>query len=270
VELVEIQTAGDRIQDVALSQLGGVGVFTKEIQRALLANQVDVAVHSLKDLPTLAVEGLTLAAVPPRGPAGDGFVSRKHPGFDGLPRHAVVATSSLRRRAQCLHRRPDLRLVDMRGNVETRLRKLAEQDLDGLILAQAGLQRLGLGAAITEVLDPAWFLPAVGQGALGLECRSGDPGTLGLLRQVNDLPTQQAVLAERALLWALGGGCLVPIGAAAAVSGGALTLRGAVLSPDGARRVDGAVTGPAAGAEDLGRRLASDLLARGARELLAG
>jgi hydroxymethylbilane synthase len=270
VELVEIQTAGDRIQDVALSQLGGVGVFTKEIQRALLANQVDVAVHSLKDLPTLAVEGLTLAAVPPRGPAGDVFVSRKHPGFDSLPRHAVVATSSLRRRAQCLHRRPDLHLVDMRGNVETRLRKLAEQDLDGLILAQAGLQRLGLGAAITEVLDPAWFLPAVGQGALGLECRSGDPGTLGLLRQVNDLPTQQAVLAERALLWALGGGCLVPIGAAAVVAGGALTLRGAVLSPDGARRVDGAVTGPAAGAEDLGRRLAGDLLARGARELLAG
>jgi hydroxymethylbilane synthase len=235
----------------------------------LLAGQVDVAVHSLKDLPTLPVEGLTLAAVPPRGPSGDVFVSRKHPNFEDLPTNAVVATSSLRRRAQCLHRRPDLRLVDMRGNVETRLRKLDEQNLDGLILAQAGLERLGLAAVITQVLDPAWFLPAVGQGALGLECRAEDRATLNLLRQVNDLPTQRAVLAERALLWALGGGCLVPIGAAATVAGETLALRGAVLSPDGMRRVAGAVSGPAAAAEELGRRLAEDLLARGARELLA-
>jgi hydroxymethylbilane synthase len=270
VELVEIQTAGDRIQDVALSQIGGVGVFTKEIQRALLADQVDVAVHSLKDLPTLPVEGLTLAAVPRRGPAGDAFVSRKHPSFDNLPAGAVVATSSLRRRAQCRHRRPDLRLVDMRGNVETRLRKLIEQDLDALILAQAGLERLGLGTAITEVLDPSWFLPAVGQGALGLECRSSDRATLELLRQVNDPPTHQAVLAERALLWALGGGCLVPIGAAASVAGEMLTLRGCVLQPDGARRVDGTAIGSVALATELGQRLAGDLLARGARELLAG
>jgi hydroxymethylbilane synthase len=269
VELVEIQTAGDRIQDVALSQIGGVGVFTKEIQRALLADQVDVAVHSLKDLPTLPVEGLTLAAIPPRGPSGDVFISPKHPNFEELPTNAVVATSSLRRRAQCLHRRPDLRLVDMRGNVETRLRKLAEQKLDGLILAQAGLERLGLATAITQVLDPAWFLPAVGQGALGLECRAEDRVTLDLLRQVNDLPTQQAVLAERAMLWALGGGCLVPIGAAAAVAGETLGLRGVVLSPDGVWRVAGAVSGPAAAAEELGRYLADDLLARGAQKLLA-
>jgi hydroxymethylbilane synthase len=269
VDLVEIQTSGDRIQDVALSQIGGVGVFTKEIQRALLAAQVDVAVHSLKDLPTLPVEGLTLAAVPPRGPSGDVFVSRNHPNFEDLSANAVVATSSLRRRAQCLHRRPDLRLVDMRGNVETRLRRLTEQNLDGLILAQAGLERLGLATAITQVLDPAWFLPAVGQGALGLECRAEDHATLDLLRQVNDLPTERAVLAERALLWALGGGCLVPIGAAATVAGETLALRGAVLSPDGTRRVAGAVSGQAAAAEELGRRLAEDLLARGARELLA-
>jgi hydroxymethylbilane synthase len=269
VELVEIQTAGDRIQDVALSQIGGVGVFTKEIQRALLAEQVDVAVHSLKDLPTVPVEGLTLGAVPRRGPSGDVFISHKHPNFEDLPTHAVVATSSLRRRAQCLHRRPDLRLVDMRGNVETRLRKLAEQNLDGLILAQAGLERLGLATAITQVLDPAWFLPAVGQGALGLECRTADRVTADLLQQVNDLPTLRAVLAERALLWALGGGCLVPIGAAATVAGETLTLRGVVLSPDGMRRVAGGVRGPTADAEQLGRLLADDLLARGARELLA-
>src|SRR5262249_29637934 len=163
--------------------------FTKEIQRALLADAVDVAVHSLKDLPTLPVEGLTLAAVPPRGPSGDVFVSRRHRTFDSLPPAATVATSSLRRRAQVLHRRPDLRIVDIRGNVESRLRKLEEQGLDAVILAQAGLERLGLGGAITEVLDPSWMLPAVGQGALGLECRAADQATLDLLQTLNDSPT---------------------------------------------------------------------------------
>src|SRR5262245_33986717 len=181
VELVEIQTAGDQVRDRPLAQIGGEGVFTKEIQRALLAGTVDLAVHSLKDLPTVPVEGLTLAAVPRRGPRCDAFISRRHRNFDSLPAGAVVATSSLRRRAQALHRRPDLRLVDIRGNVETRLRKLDEQDLDGLLLAQAGLERLGLGEAITEVLDPAWMLPAVGQGALGLECRADDRATLALV-----------------------------------------------------------------------------------------
>jgi hydroxymethylbilane synthase len=268
VELVEIQTAGDRIQNVALSRIGGDGVFTKEIQRALLADAVDVAVHSLKDLPTLPVEGLTLAAVPPRGPAGDVFVSRRHQSFDRLPPGATVATSSLRRRAQILHRRPDLRLVDIRGNVETRLRKLEEQGLDAIILAQAGLERLGLGGAITEVLDPSWMLPAVGQGALGLECRAADQATLELLQPLNHLPTRQAVLAERALLRGLGGGCLVPIGAIGMVSEDVLTLSGAVVQPDGARRIEGRVTGPAADAEALGRQLADQLLAQGARGLL--
>src|SRR5262249_41474310 len=149
---------------VPLAQLGGEGVLTKEIQRALLDGRVDLAVHSLKDLPTQPAEGLVLAAVPRRGPAGDAFVSHRHRGFDALPAGAVVATSSLRRKAQALHRRPDLRLVDVRGNVETRLRKLAERGLDALVLARAGLERLGLGGAIAEVLDPAWMLPAVGQG----------------------------------------------------------------------------------------------------------
>ena len=175
VELVEIQTTGDQVRDRPLAQIGGDGLFTKEIQKALQAGAVDLAVHSLKDLPTIPVEGLCLAAVPRRGASGDAFVSLRHRGFDALPLGAVVATSSLRRRAQVLHRRPDLRLVDIRGNVETRLRKLAEQDLDALILAQAGLERLGLAEAITELLDPTWMLPAVGQGALGLECRADDP-----------------------------------------------------------------------------------------------
>src|SRR5579885_1320357 len=232
VEIVEILTAGDQVRDVPLAQLGGEGAFTKEIQRALLAGQVDVAVHSLKDLPTQPVEGLTLAAVPPRGPTGDVFVSARH-------------------------RRPDVKLADIRGNVETRLRKLAEQGLDGLILARAGLERLGLGDAVTEVLDPAWMLPAVGQAALAL------------VRQLDDPAARQAVRAERALLRTLQGGCQVPLGVVATIRAEGLSLRGAVLSPDGSRRIEQTVSGPAADAEALGERLAADLLAAGARDLLA-
>jgi hydroxymethylbilane synthase len=269
VELVEIEAAGDRVRDVALSQIGGDGVFTKEIQRALLAGTVDVAVHSLKDLPTQPVEGLFLAAVPPRGPTGDAFVSRRHTSFDALPRGAIVATSSLRRRSQALHRRSDLNLVTIRGNVETRLGKLDEQGLDAIILAQAGLERLGLGTVITEILDPEWMLPAVGQGALGLECRVDDAGTLVLLTPLNDQPTRQAVVAERALLRGLGGGCLVPIGAAGVVQGNRLSLRGAVLSPDGSRRLADQIAGDAINAVSLGGRLAERLLAAGASDLLA-
>jgi len=268
VELVEIETAGDRVRDAALSQIGGDGVFTKEIQRALLAGAVEVAVHSLKDLPTTFIAGLTLAAVPARGPSGDVFVSRKHKRFDDLPRGAVVGTSSLRRRSQALHRRPDLMLVNLRGNVETRLRKLDEQNLDAIILAEAGLQRLGLASAITEILDPQWMLPAVGQGALGLECRTEDAATLALIDRLNDGPSRQAVLAERALLRGLGGGCLVPIGASARVEGERLTLRGAVLSPDGKQRVAAETSGTAIEAEAIGQQLAEILLLSGAQALL--
>jgi hydroxymethylbilane synthase len=267
VELVIIATAGDQVRDVPLAQIGGEGVFTKEIQRALLDGSVDVAVHSLKDLPTIPVEGLVLAAVPERGPTGDVFLSEKHRRFDDLPRGAVLATSSLRRRAQALHRRPDLRLTDIRGNVETRLRKLHEGGLDATILAEAGLLRLGLGSAITEVLDPAWMLPAVGQGALGLECRSGERETLALVERLNHLPTRQAVLAERAMLSALGGGCQVPMGAVCRVTGDVLALRGAVVRPDGGERVEAEGSGPAHDPETVGRRVAETLLAHGARHL---
>lgn len=268
VELVEIETSGDQDRTLPLSQIGGLGVFTKEIQRALLAGAVDVAVHSLKDLPTLAAPGLRLSAVPRRGPTGDVLVSHRHRSFDSLPLAAVVATGSLRRRAQILHRRPDLKVTDVRGNVETRLRKLREQNLDATILAQAGLERLGLADVVTEILDPAWMLPAVGQGALGLECREDDSETATLLFQLNDRPTHQSVLAERAMLRALLGGCQVPIGAAATVADANLTLRGVVLSPDGSRRITGDLSGPADDAETLGSRLAETLLGKGARELL--
>jgi hydroxymethylbilane synthase len=267
VELVLIQTEGDRDVSTSLAHIGGQGVFTKEIQRALLGGRVDVAVHSLKDLPTYPVEELALGAVPVRGSSGDVLIAPSGKRFDELPPGARVATGSLRRRAQVKHRRSDVELVDIRGNVETRLKKLREHGYDGLILACAGLERLGLDVA-TEVLDPSWILPAVGQGALGLECRAADTPTLALLAPLNDAATYQAVTAERSLLYHLGGGCQVPIGAAAVVSGAWLTLRGAVLAPDGSRRIDGTLDGPAGDAEAVGRRLAERLLAAGAAELL--
>ena len=268
IELVEIQTEGDLIRDVPLVQLGGQGAFTKAIQQALLDNRADIAVHSLKDLPTFTVEGLMLAAVPERGPSGDAFVSRNHRSFASLPAGAVVATSSLRRRAQVLHRRPDLKLIDMRGNVETRLRKLDEQNLDAIILAEAGLDRLGLAGHITEILDHAWMLPAVGQGALGLECRTQDAPTRALLARLNHTQAHASVLAERAMLRGLGGGCAVPIGAATVIAQQSLTLRGVVLPPDGSQRIDAELTGPLADPEALGQQVADILLARGAKELL--
>jgi hydroxymethylbilane synthase len=268
VELIEIQTAGDQVRDVPLPQIGGDGVFTKEIQCALLDHRVDVAVHSLKDLPTFSVAGLLLAAVPPRGPVGDALVSRRHRNFAALPAGARVATSSIRRRAQLLHRRPDLCLVPIRGNVETRLRKLIEEGIDALVLAQAGLERLGLAEEIVEMLDPAWMLPAVGQGALGLECRADDPAIIHLLLRIDDPASRHAVLAEREFLRCLGGGCQVPIGAIGRCTGQPLTLRGVVLDPDGRQRVEGEVTGAPEEAELLGRRLAQRLLGEGAKALL--
>jgi hydroxymethylbilane synthase len=268
VELVIIETHGDQVQDRPLSQLGGFGVFTKAIQDALLEGRIDAAVHSLKDLPTIPVAGLALTAVPPRGPSGDAFVSLKHARFVDLPQGAVVGTSSLRRRAQLLNERPDLTLIDLRGNVETRLRKLREQNLDAIILAEAGLLRLGLGQHITELLDAKWMLPAVGQGAIGLECREADEQTRHLVEALTDPMTWSAVLAERAMLYALGGGCLVPIGAWTQIAGGTLTIRGTVLSADGRRRIVHTHRGPDDKPLAIGNELAAQLLESGARELL--
>jgi hydroxymethylbilane synthase len=268
VELVLIETHGDRDQATALSAMGGFGVFTKAIQTALTDGRADVAVHSLKDLPTVPTDGLSLAAVPPRGPTGDAFVSVKHRRFDDLPAGATVGTSSLRRRAQLLHRRPDLRLIELRGNVDTRLRKLEDQNLDAIILAEAGLVRLGLAHRITEVLDPEWMLPAVGQGAIGLECREADTDSRGCAEVVHDPATWARVSAERAMLAALGGGCLVPIGTVSAVADGVLTVRGAVLSPDGRRRVVATHRGPAETPLAVGQELAAKLLAEGAGDVL--
>ncbi|MCS6863918.1 MAG: hydroxymethylbilane synthase [Gemmataceae bacterium] len=269
VELVLIETHGDRDQASALSAMGGFGVFTKAIQMSLLEGRVDVAVHSLKDLPTIPQPGIELCAVPPRGPTGDAFLSVQHRRFDDLPPGATVGTSSLRRRAQVLNRRPDLRLVDLRGNVDTRLRKLYDQGWDGIILAEAGLQRLGLQHHITETLDPRWMLPAVGQGAIGLECRSHDDETRAILQAINCSITMAQVAAERAMLAALGGGCLVPIGATSATLDGILTVRGTVLSPDGRRRVVATHSGPIETPLAIGQELAAMLLAEGADELLA-
>jgi len=255
VELVEIETVGDQVHDVSLVQLGGEGAFTKAIQQALLDDRVDIAVHSLKDLPTFAVPGLVLAAVPQRGPTGDALVSVKHASFDALPSGAVVATSSLRRKAQLLYRRPE--------------RKLVEQNLDATVLAQAGLVRLGLAESITEILDDTWMLPAVGQGALGIECRAVDSFTLSILAGIDHGATHGAVRAERAMLRELGGGCHVPIGAKSTLEDGKLTLRGVVLSPDGSHRIDATIVGLVGEAQALGQELARRLQTQGAAELLA-
>lgn len=266
VELVIIQTAGDQVRDVPLAQIGGEGVFTKAIQDALLANHVDIAVHSLKDLPTIPVEGLVLAAVPSRGPTGDAFLSKKASRFADLPPGSTLATSSLRRRAMVLHRRPDLKLVDIRGNVETRLRKMTNGEVDALVLAEAGLKRLGLADHITELLGAEWMLPAVGQGALGLECRADDETTRAALAPLDDPDTHRIVIAERAFLYHLGGGCQVPLGVQTRIDGDRLTLRGVVVSPDGDRRIEETVEGNAADAEAIGIEMADRMRRNGAAE----
>ena len=269
-ELVLIETSGDRDQASALSAMGGFGVFTKAIQNALLDGRADLAVHSLKDLPTLITDGVHLVATPRRGPTGDAFVSIKHSKFEDLPRGAIVGTSSLRRRAMLANRRPDLKLVDLRGNVDTRLRKLDEQNLDAIVLAEAGLVRLGLAERITHLLDPEWMLPAVGQGAIGLECRTDDDESQYLAEGVNDPQTWARITAERAMLSALGGGCLVPIGATSTADDGVLILRGAVLTPDGRRSISATHRGLTSAPLALGQELAAMLLGEGAAELLKG
>lgn len=269
-ELVIVRTRGDVLSQQPLTAIGGEGLFTKAIQEAVLRGEADLAVHSLKDLPTTQPEGLTLAAVPPRASPFDVFVSERHRRFDELPAGAVLATGSQRRRAMIRYRRPDLQLVELRGNVDTRLRKLHEEGWDGMILAEAALRRLGRTEGMAEVLDGGWMLPAVGQGALGLECRADDAETLETVARLNDPASFAAVTAERSFLAALGGGCAVPLGALAVVTGATLTLTGSVLDPQGNRRLDARLAGPTDQAADLGRRLADEILVNGGHNVLRG
>jgi hydroxymethylbilane synthase len=264
---VPIATTGDQRQG-PIEAIGGEGVFTKELQRALLDDRIDLAVHSLKDLPTEDVPGLGVAAVPERAPAGDVLVCPKHASIEALPEGATVGTSSLRRRSQLLHFRRDLQTKDIRGNVDTRLRKLAGGEFDALILAEAGLRRLGLAEHITQVLPIEVLLPAVGQGALALETRSDDQTARQIVAPLDHSPTHAAVLAERAMLAALEGGCLAPIAALVRVKGERLALTGRVLSRDGSRMLEDTQDGPATEPVMLGRQVADALLARGAGELI--
>ncbi len=267
VELVPIATTGDRPSG-AIGAIGSQGVFTKEIQHALLEGRIDLAVHSLKDLPTAAIEGLTLAAAPERGPSGDVLVSADGARLDELPRGARIGTGSPRRRAQLLHFRDDLIIDNVRGNVETRLRKLRHGDFDALVLAEAGLQRLGLAEQITQKLPVDIMLPAPGQGALGLETRTEDASTRRLVAALDHPDTHAAVSAERTMLMALQGGCLAPVAALGRVEDGRLTLVGRVLDCQGSRMLESTVHAPPAEAKALGRRVAEALSAQGAGELI--
>lgn len=268
VEMVHIATQGD-VKTGPLGQIGGQGLFTKEIQRSLLDGQIDLAVHSLKDLPTEPVDGLVLAVVPERESTADAFVCANVSALRDLPQGARVGTGSLRRKTQILHFRPDLRVLEIRGNVDTRLRKLDEGDYDAIILAEAGLTRLGLTSRIASLIPQEQMLPAVGQGALGIETRADDVSTRKLLEPLNHLPTHQAVIAERSLLATLRGGCMAPIGAYGRMEVGQLKLDGVVLSGDGAQRITATAAAPATAAVDLGRLVAESLLAQGAAELIA-
>jgi len=267
-ELVIITTSGD-ISTRPLSEVGGQGLFTKEIQRELLADRVDVAVHSLKDLPTLAVPTLVLAAVPERETTEDCLVSRSRAAFEELPAGSRVGTGSSRRQAQLRAWRGDVEVLDIRGNVDSRLRKLHEGEFDAIVLAVAGLTRLGLAEHISQRLPQNRVLPAIGQGALGLECRESDHQARGALSKLNDPPSMAAVVAERSLLANLLGGCLAPIAAHGTVVEQELTLRARVLSVDGQRQINGSEIGSIFEAAQIGARLAERLSQQGAAALIA-
>jgi hydroxymethylbilane synthase len=268
VSLVEMTTEGDRFLSAPLSTIGGKGLFVKEIEQSLLDGRADIAVHSLKDMTSMMPEGLMLAAVPEREDPRDAFCSPTGLTLDRLPQGARVGTSSLRRSCILRSRRPDLEIVSLRGNVQTRLKKTKELELAGAMLASAGLKRLGLEREITEVLPPEVSLPAVGQGVLAIQCRTEDAEVRALLAPLEDAVTRVAVTAERALLARLEGGCTVPLAGHATLKDGVVHLRGFVGQPDGSKVVRGEVSGPEREAHVLGERLAEELLSRGAREIL--
>jgi hydroxymethylbilane synthase len=268
IEIVIIRTSGDRLAEVALADFGGKALFVREIEEALLDGRVDAGVHSLKDMPAELPSGLSLPAYPAREDPRDVLLTRSGGGIEDLPRGARVATSSLRRRALLLARRPDLSIEPIRGNVDTRLRKLDEGLCGGLVMARAGLDRLGLKPEHAHMLAVEEFLPAVGQGILGVEARTDDARVHEALRAVDHAGTRMQALAERAFLLRLGAGCHTPVAGHARLAGGALTIAGLVASVDGATVLTGQVSGPGSDAEALGERLADDLLRRGARRLL--
>ncbi len=274
VDVVEVSTLGDRDRSEPLSQMGGMGVFTREVQSVVLDGRADIAVHSLKDLPTDAVDGLMLAGVPERAPRFDVLVlpaghSDSDASLDDLPQGARIGTGSLRRQSQLLHHRPDLVMAEIRGNVETRLRKLDDGEYDAIVLAQAGLQRLGLSDRARSVLKPPLMFPAVGQAALGIECRADDAGTIELLKQIAHAVTLAEVTAERACLAELRAGCHAPVGVLSEIGAdGSLRLQAVVLSSDGRERVEASGSGATSAAKELGTALADQLRQNGADKLL--
>ncbi len=268
VTLRTIKTSGDKILDVPLAKIGGKGLFVKEIEEALLGEDIDLAVHSMKDVPTVLPDGLAILCVPQREDPRDALISRSGRSLDQLPQGARVGTSSLRRQAQLLHHRRDLQISMLRGNLDTRLRKVREGEFDAIVVAAAGLRRMGWLDAVTEYLAPDVSLPAIGQGALGLEGRVGDSFVQDLVQSLNHPPTRTAVMAERALLDRLEGGCQVPIAAHATLKGDELSLEALIASVDGQCVIRSRLQGPASQGPELGRELAEQLLARGGAEIL--
>ena len=269
VSILGMTTQGDQILDVTLSKIGGKGLFVKELETALEDGRADLAVHSLKDVPMHMPEGFVLAAIGEREDPHDAFVSNKFENLAALPAGSVVGTSSLRRESQLRARFPHLNIEPLRGNVQTRLRKLDEGQYAAIILAAAGLKRLGLGSRIRNVISSEDSLPAVGQGALGIECRADRADVAALLQPLHHADTAACVLAERAMSRVLAGSCQVPLGGFAEVQNGRLRMRGFVASPDGLRMVRSELTGEIADPEELGKRVADALLAQGAGEILA-
>lgn len=269
VELLGMTTRGDQILDRPLAKVGGKGLFIKELETALLDGRADIAVHSMKDVPMALEPEFALACITDRGPALDAFVSNRYASLDDMPPGTVVGTSSMRRQAQICARFPYLSVTSLRGNLDTRLRKLDEGQYDAIILAEAGLRRLGMDARVRGVLPAEQSLPAVGQGALGIECRSDRKDLLQWLAPLHDAETTARVTAERAVSRTLAGSCELPLGAYALMREGKLWLRGFVALPDGTRMVSAEREGAPADADALGRALAEDLRAQGAEEILA-
>jgi hydroxymethylbilane synthase len=269
VELVAMTTQGDRVRDRPLADVGGKGLFVKELERAIADGRADIAVHSMKDVPSVLPPEMSIAAVLPRANPLDAFVSLRYRRLPELPPGARIGTSSPRRHAQLRHARPDLAIEPLRGNVDTRLKRLDAGELDAILLACAGLERLGFAGRISEVLDAELFVPAVGQGVIGVECRAGDAQSAALLAALHHAPTALCLTAERAFAARLEGSCHSPIAAHASLDGATLLLHAFVGAPDGRESYRDRIEGPATQAAELGRTLAERMLAAGAAQLLA-